>query len=156
MKNISISQVVRAHQPHRLLFPVQSWNQLMSFLLTLAFSVGATVVLFNLVMPTAPPAFVVIPAIVGGSLPLFAVLPARLVIATRFHAQHLTSRLDESIRSLGYARDEERSGALRYQARSPLWLRSKENRIVVTVREHAIEIEGPIATLRTLQKKMAG
>jgi hypothetical protein len=155
MKNVTLSQLVRAHQPSRFLCPVQSWGQLLCFSLTLAIGLAVIAVVLKLLDPSAPLAFILVPAIIGGSASMFAVLPARFDIVTRFHARHLLRTLDEAIVGLGYAQAESITENMRYHARHPRWLRWKENEIAVTVREHAIEISGPIFALRELQKKLA-
>lgn len=155
MKNVTLSQVTRAHAPYRFLCPIRSRRQLVAFGIFLLFGLPVIALLLKLLDPSAPLAYILVPALVGGSLPMFAVLPARLSMVTRFHAGHLIHTLDETIQSLGYARSETTAAGARYHTMQPRWLAWKENDIAVTVRDHSIEISGPVCAMRALQEKLA-
>jgi hypothetical protein len=156
MKSVSLSQVVRSHDSFRFLCPIQSWSQLISLALTLAVGLTCIAMLFMAVDPDAPLAYIVIPVLLGGLAPMFAVLPARFEVCTRFHASYFLKTLDETIQSMGYAPAE--SGAERtrcYRPHTGLF-RWKEQAIAVTVNEHAITVGGPVVALRQLQHKLTG
>jgi hypothetical protein len=155
MKSVTMSEVVRAHDRARLLFPIQSWRQFGALAATLALGLPAIMFAVHLLDPAAPLAYIVIPVLLGGLLPVFAVLPGRFEVRTRFDAQHLVSTLDDTLGTLGYAPAATEAGALRYRARRGGWFSSREREIAVTLRDRRIEIVGPIATLRTLQRRMA-
>jgi hypothetical protein len=155
MKSVSMSEVVRAHDRARLLFPIQSWRQFGALAATLALGLPAIMFAVHLLDPAAPLAYIVIPVLLGGLLPVFAVLPARFEVRTRFDAQHLVGTIDHTLSTLGYAQADAEGGALRYRARKPGWFGSSEKDIAVTLRERRIEIVGPIAILRALQRRMA-
>lgn len=156
MKSVTLSQVVRAHDSYRFLCPIQSWGQFTSLACALVPGLALIAMLFMALDPTAPLAYIVIPVIAGGLLPVFAALPARFEVNTRFHAQHFAAPLDETIQSMGYAPDVTSAGATRCYNRHGYLLRWKENQITVTVREHAISIRGPVFALRLLQQKLIG
>jgi hypothetical protein len=155
MKSVSMSEVVRVHDRARLLFPIQSWRQFSAFAATLALGLPAIMFTVHLLDPAAPLAYIVIPVLLGGLLPVFAVLPGRFEVRTRFDAQHLVGTLDHTLGTLGYAQAGAEAGALRYRARKPGWFSRRERDIAVTLRDRQIEIVGPIATLRMLQRRMA-
>jgi hypothetical protein len=155
MKSVTMSEVVRAHDRARLLFPIQSWRQLGALAVTLALGLPAIMFAVHQLDPAAPFAYIVIPVLAGGLLPVFAVLPGRLEVRTRFDAQHLVGTLDDTLDTLGYAQAGVHAGAVRYRARKPGWFSSREQDIAVTLRDRRIEIVGPIATLRALQRRMA-
>jgi hypothetical protein len=155
MKSVSMSEVVRAHDRARLLFPIQSWRQFGGLAATLALGLPAIMFAVHLLNPAAPLAYIVIPVLLGGVLPLAAALPGRFEVRTRFDAQHMVGTLDDTLETLGYAQAGAEAGALRYRARKPGWFHSREREIAVTLRDRRIEIVGPIATLRTLQRRMA-
>ncbi|MEO7495127.1 MAG: hypothetical protein ABIV04_09260 [Massilia sp.] len=127
----------------------------MSVTVTLAIGLPLIAMLFMMLDPTAPLAYIVIPVTVGGLVPVFAALPARFEIITRFQAQHFARTLDETLVALGYAPRAGGPGAARHYARQSRFLRWKENEIAITVSEHAIAISGPIFTLRLLQQRLA-
>jgi hypothetical protein len=155
MQDVTLSHLTRTHAPYRFLCPIRSRRQLIAFGIFLVFGLPLITLLLKLLDPTAPLACILVPALVGGSLPMFAVLPARLNMVTRFHAGHLIHMLDETIQSLGYARSETLPAGARYHAMQPRWLAWKENDIAVTVRDHSIEVSGPLCAMRALQEKLA-
>lgn len=155
MKSVTLSEVVRAHEPYRFLCPIQSWRQFVSLMLMLAVGLPLIAMLCMLLDPGAPPLAIVAPVLVGGLAPVFAALPARFDVATRFQARHFVQRLDDTIASLGYVAREATPGSRRVYVRQETLLRWKENEIAVTLSEHAIVVSGPIFTLRLLQQRLA-
>lgn len=154
MKSVSLTQVVRSHESYRFLCPIQSWSQLVSLALTLTIGLALIAMLFMALDPTAPVAYILIPVLMGGMAPVFAALPARFEVVTRFQAHHFLKTLDETILSMGYAAagsETERSRRYLPQARLFRW---KESAIAVTVTEHAITVGGPVFVLRMLQHKL--
>jgi hypothetical protein len=156
MKSVSLSQIVRSHDSFRFLCPIQSWSQLISLALTLAVGLTCIVMLFMALDPGAPLAYIVVPVLLGGLAPVFAALPARFEVFTRFHASYFFKTLDETILSMGYAPAESTAERTRcYRPMTGLF-RWKEHAIAVTVTEHAITVGGPVTALRLLQQKLAG
>jgi hypothetical protein len=153
MKSVSLTQVVRAHESYRFLCPIQSWSQLLSLALTLTIGLALIAMLFMALDPTAPVAYILIPVLMGGMAPVFAALPARFEVVTRFQARHFLKTLDETILSMGYAAAESEAERTRYLPQARLF-RWKESAIAVTVTEHAITVGGPIFVLRMLQQKL--
>lgn len=154
MKSVTMSDVVRSHESYRYLCPIQSWSQFLSLAVTLTVGLALIAMVVAAIDPSAPIAFVVLPVLLGGLVPVFAVLPARFEVCTRFQAQHFVKTLDETILSMGYAQTE--SGANRthlYSRKSGLF-HWKESAISVTVGEHAIIVGGPIAAMYQLQQKL--
>jgi hypothetical protein len=101
-------------------------------------------------------AYIVIPVLMGGLAPVFAALPARFEVNTRFDAHFFLHTLDESILSMGYCAAEPADGHVRrYQPLARLF-RWKENTIAVTIGEHAVTVGGPVFALRLLQQKLVG
>jgi hypothetical protein len=154
MKSVSLSQVVRSHDSYRFLCPIQSWNQLLSLALTMAIGLTLIAMLFMAIDPTAPVAYIVIPVLLGGMAPVFAALPARFEVVTRFHAHYFLKTLDETILSMGYATTKSAAEPTRQYRPQATLLRWKENAITVTVNEHVITVGGPIFALRQLQQKL--
>lgn len=154
MKSVSLSQVVRSHDSFRFLCPIQSWSQLISLALTLAVGLTCIAMLFMALDPDAPLAYIVVPVLLGGLAPVFAALPARFEVFTRFHASYFLKTLEETILSMGYTPAE--SPAERTRCYRPLTglFRWKEHAIAVTVTEHAITVGGPVLALRVLQQKL--
>jgi hypothetical protein len=154
MKSVSLTQVVRSHESYRFLCPIQSWSQFVSLALTLTIGLALIAMLFMALDPTAPVAYILIPVLMGGVAPVFAALPARFEVVTRFQAHHFLKTLDETILSMGYAAaGSEAERSRRYLPQARLF-RGKENAIAVTVTEHAITVGGPVFVLRMLQHKL--
>ena len=116
--------------------------------LTLALGLPALMIAFHQFDPDAPLAYIVLPILAGGLLPMAAqMMTGRFQVTTRFDACHLVVTLDEALGRLGYAPAERIPGAVRYRARG-----GKE--IAVTVREHVLEVTGPVRALRALRQQM--
>jgi hypothetical protein len=115
--------------------------------LTLALGLSALMFGFRQVDPGAPLAYIVVPVLAGGLLPMMTMMPGRFEVTTRFDACHLVVTLDEALGQLGYTPAERAPGAVRYRARG-----GKE--IAVTVRAHALEVTGPVPALRALRRQM--
>lgn len=156
MKSVSLSQVVRSNASYRALCPIQSWGELVSLALTLVVGLTLIATLFMAIDPTAPVAYIVLPVLLGGMLPVFAALPARFEVFTRFHAQHFLKTLDETILEMGFTPGESPAERTRVYCRKATLFHWKDNAIAVTVHEHAIQVGGPVATLKLLQQKLTG
>jgi hypothetical protein len=154
MKSVSMSHVVRSHDSYRYLCPIQSWSQFFSLALTLTVGLALIAMLFAALDPGAPIAYVVLPVLLGGMAPVFAVLPARFEVSTRFHATYFLKTLDETILSMGYAPAESDADRIRCYSRRSGLFHWKESAIAVTVGEHAITVGGPIGVMRQLQQKL--
>ena len=102
----------------------------------------------------SPLAYIVIPALAGGLLPVFATRPGRFEVNTRFDAQHLIGTLDTTLEALGYTLAGRDANTVRYRARTPGWLGGRRQEIAITLRDRGVEILGPMASLRSLQWHM--
>jgi hypothetical protein len=154
MKSVTMSHVVRSHDSYRYLCPIQSWSQFVSLALTLTVGLALIAMLFAALDPGAPIAYVVVPVLLGGMAPVFAVLPARFEVSTRFHAHFFLKTLDETIIAMGYAPTESGAERIRCYSRRSGLFHWKESAIAVTVSEHAITVGGPVGIMRQLQQKL--
>lgn len=152
MKSVSLSQVVRTHDSRRLFCPIRSWGRLLSLALVLTAGLACIALLFLALDPGAPLAYIVVPVVLGGLVPVFAALPGQFQVVTRFHAQHFVQTLDATIVSMGYVPAATQPG--RYSRKAGLF-RWKDNAIALTVTEHAITVGGPMFALRLLQQKLS-
>jgi hypothetical protein len=155
MKSVTMSEVVRAPDRARLLLPTQSTAELIILGVVLASGLIAIMYAVHLLDPEAPLAYIVIPALVGGLLPVFATMPGRFEVCTRFDAQHLVGTIDMTLEALGYTHAGTDAGTVRYRTRTPGWLAARRQEVAVTLRDRRIEIVGPMATLRRLQRHMS-
>ena len=155
MKSVTFSEVVRADERARLLNPVRPSRQLALFGVTLASGLSLLMLVLHLVKPDTPLAYIVLPALAGGLVPVFAAVPGRFEVSTRFDARHMVGTLDETLASLGFAPAAQAPGAVRYRSREALWRGWRSTEVTVTVRAHALEVVGPIDTLRVLQQRLA-
>jgi hypothetical protein len=155
MKSVTFSEIERIQQDARPLSIVQPGQGLATFALSLALGLPALVIAFHLLDPTAPLSYIVLPILLGIVLPIARALPGRFQVATRFSACHLIGTLDTSLESLGYAPTERGPGTLRYRARGARFAHWKARDVAVTVRDHTLEVIGPVRTLRALRRQMA-
>lgn len=146
MKSVTFSQVV----PVRAAAPVRGGA--VRYALMLALGLPTLILGAHQLDPSAPLPYIVLPVLAGAVAPLLAVLPGKLEVNTRFDAHHLMRTLDLTLDALGYEKLAQHRGQLRYRTSSARWLQKE---ISVTVREHSIEVIGPVATLRALHAAMA-
>jgi hypothetical protein len=148
MKSVTFSDIERIPELARRPAVLVSPQRALLLGLTLALGLPAMMFGFHLLDPAAPLAYIVLPILAGGLLPIAAMMPGRFEVMTRFEACHLVCTLDDALGRLGYAPAERAPGVMRYRARG-----GKE--IVVTVRAHALEVTGPMPALRALRRQMA-
>jgi hypothetical protein len=149
MKSVTFSNIVRVpEQARRTSFSLGSPQRLAWLALTLVLGLPALMYAFRQLDPGAPLVYIVLPILAGGLLPMLTMMPGRFEVTTRFEACHLVCTLDDALGRLGYAPAERVPGAVRYRTRG-----GKE--IAVTVRAHALEVTGPVPTLRALRQQMA-
>jgi hypothetical protein len=147
MKSVTFSDIERVPEQARRPSPLGSPQRVTLLVLTLALGLPALIFIFQQVDPGAPLAYIVVPVLAGGLLPMMSMMPGRFEVTTRFDACHLVVTLDDALGRLGYAPAERAPGAVRYRARG-----GKE--IAVTVRAHALEVTGPVPALRALRRQM--
>lgn len=152
MKSVMFSDVIYAHDVAPWLGRTRPRRRMASFALLMAGGLAGLVLLFHWLDPGAPLAFIVVPVLAGGLLPLFALMPARFEATTRFDARHLLRTLEEGLDSLGYERAAQPGDMLRYRPRSARWMRWPSKTVEVTLREHVLCIVGPAITLHALRK----
>jgi hypothetical protein len=155
MKSVTFSEIERVRHQARPLPTLLSMRRVSTLALTLALGLPALMIAFHLLDPSAPLGYIVVPVLLGGLLPMAQVLPGRLQVSTRFEACHLVGTLDEAMAKLGYAPAERAPGAVRYRARAERWPQLQNREIEVTVRDHALEVTGPMPALRALRRQMA-
>ena len=154
MKSVTFSEIVRVPQRPGFLRRTDTWRQSLPWFLTLLAGLPLLVLAMHLVDPDAPLPYLVLPAILGGILPVWMLGPGRFEMRTRFDARYMITTLDEALGGLGYRRMTADSASIRYFRPRP-WLRGQEGAINVAVREHVLEIVGPVGSLRLLQHRIA-
>lgn len=147
MKSVTFSDIERVPEQARRPSPLRSPQRVTLLVLTLVLGLPALMFIFQQIDPSAPLAYIVVPVLAGGLLPMMSMMPGRFEVTTRFDACHLVVTLDDALGRLGYAPAERVPGAVRYRARG-----GKE--IAVTVRAHALEVMGPVPALRALRRQM--
>jgi hypothetical protein len=153
MKSVTFSDIVRVADQPRSVFTLRGKPGPGMLVLTLALGLAGLALTIHLIDPAAPLAYIVLPILAGGVLPLLGVVPGRFQVATRFDACHLIGMLDETLHQLGYAPATRGPGALRYRARAMRWP-ARGSEIGVTVSAHALEVTGPVPVLRALRERM--
>ena len=149
MKSVMFSEIVGA--PRRV--GLRGLSPLAAYGLTLAIGTPLLVLALRLLDPGAPLAYIVLPVLAGLALPLCTPAPGRLDISTRFEARHLRATLDSALGDLGYAQVCAGPDRIRYATGGRAW---RARSLSVRVRPHALEVIGPIRTLRALQAALAG
>ncbi|MFC0254652.1 hypothetical protein [Massilia consociata] len=154
MKSVTLSEIVRIHERPFFLGRCATWRQLLPWALTLALGLPLLMLALHLIDPGTPLPFIVLPALVGGLLPMMMMGPGRFEMNTRFDARYMINTLDEALTSLGYCRTASGPDRISYFRPRP-WLRGREGAIVVAVQPHALEVVGPVGSLRLLQQRIA-
>jgi hypothetical protein len=105
MKSVTFSDIERApEQARRRPLSLASPQRAAWLALTLALGLPALMFGFHLFDPGAPLAYIVVPILAGGLLPMAArMMTGRFEVTTRFDACHLVVTLDEALGRLGYA-----------------------------------------------------
>ena len=156
MKSVTFSEIERVQKGPQRSAPVDSAQRLMLLLMSLVLGLPALVIAFHLIDPTAPLGYIVVPVLLGGLLPAVArTLPGRFEVTTRFSACHLVGTLDDAMESLGYAAAERGPGTVCYRMRPARWPQRQGADITVTVRDHLLEVTGPVRTLRALRRQLS-
>jgi len=154
MKSVTFSDIERAPDKALFLPTLLSMRGLMVAVTTLGLGLPALMMAFHLLDPTAPLGYIVLPVLLGGLLPMMQVLPGRLQVKTRFDACHLVGTLDDAMDKLGYTQAGRAPGTVHYRARTERWSHWQPKDIAVTVRDHALEVTGPVGALRELRRQM--
>jgi hypothetical protein len=152
MKSVTFSDIERVQARSRVLPSLPSIQRLSTLALLLALGLPVLMIAFHLLDPSAPLGYIVIPVLLGGLLPATHVLPGRFEVTTRFDACHMVLTMDEALGKLGYEQAGRAPGSLRYCARNARWPGWLDKEIIVDVREHALEVTGPVPTLRALRR----
>jgi hypothetical protein len=153
MNNVTFSEIERVRERPGFLQRLDTWRQSLPWALTLLAGLPVLVLVLHLIDPDTPMPFLVLPAIIGGLLPICMLGPGRFEMRTRFDVHHMIDTLDEALKTLGYRRTAADSTSICYFRPRP-WLRGQEGTINVAVREHVLEIVGPVGSLRLLQHRM--
>ena len=154
MKSVTFSEIVRVRKRVSFLRQIDTWRQSLPWALTLLGGLPLLILALHLIDPDAPLPYIVLPALVGGLLPVCMLGPGRFEMRTRFDAHYMINTLDEALGALGYRRFAADSTSIRYFRPRP-WLSAREGAINVAVREHMLEIIGPVGSLRLLQHRIA-
>lgn len=154
MKSITFSEIVRINERPFFLGRRGTWRQLLPWVLTLALGLPLLMLLLHFIDPATPLPFIVLPALAGGLMPVAMMGPGRFEMNTHFDARHMISKLDDALTSLGYRRTASETDHLSYFRPRP-WLRGREGAIEVAVTPTALQVVGPVGSLRLLQQRIA-
>ena len=154
MKSVTFSEIVRIRKRPFFLARQDTWRQLLPWGLTLLLGLPLLVLALRFIDPGAPLPFIVLPALAGALLPAAMVGPGQFEMNTRFDARHMLATLDEALVSLGYRRSPSDTEQLSYFRPRP-WLSARDGSILVEVSPHALQVVGPVGSLRLLQQRIA-
>lgn len=152
MKSVSLSQVVRSQPANG---PVQSWRELLALGMTLSLGLFLIAIVLMVADPGAPAAWIVVPVLLGGTLPLFAAAPGQFDIHTRFHAAHFLNNIEASLGAMGYVASRDDSPRQRSYQRPASFLRWQPQQLTLSIHQHAITVCGPLPALRQLQHRLS-
>ncbi|MDB5748164.1 MAG: hypothetical protein JWP72_3012 [Massilia sp.] len=153
MKSVMFSEIVHAHRGAG---GLRALPPLVAYGLTVAIGMPLLVLALRALDPGAPLAVIVLPMLAGLALPLWAGTPGRLDVSTRFDAVHMRHTLNEALAALGYVEASAAPGQLRYVSRTGNAWRARGQMVNVRIHSHALEVIGPIPTLRALQGALSG
>ena len=153
MKSVMFSEIVHAH---RSAGGLRGLSPLTAYGLTVAIGMPLLVLALCAADPDAPLAVIVLPMLAGLALPLWAGTPGRLDVSTRFDAVHMRHTLDDALMALGYVETNTRPGQMRYVRNTGNGWRARGYAVNIKIHSHALEVIGPIPTLRALQRALAG
>lgn len=153
MNSVTFSEIERVRKRPGFLQRIDTWRQSLPWALTLLAGLPLLILALHLIDPGTPMPFLVVPVVVGGLLPICMLGPGRFEMRSRADDCQMIARLDEALGALGYRRTAADSTSIRYFRPRP-WLRGQEGAIDVAVREHVLEIVGPMGSLRLLQHRM--
>ena len=154
MQSITFSEIVRIHERPFFLGRRGTWRQLLPWVLTLALGLPLLMLVLHFIDPETPLPFIVLPALAGGLMPVAMMGPGRFEMNTRFDVRHMISTLDEALTSLGYRRSASDTDRISYFRPRP-WLRGREGAIEIAVTPNALQVMGPVGSLRLLQQRIA-
>lgn len=156
LTGVTISQVQRTHGWQRYFWPFQSRRALLHILAALAVGLPIVGGIIYLLDPRA-----VFNSLIGGLFlalywSVYAVLPARVTLATRSEALHFVTDLQAMLTKLGYVVSDPpmMAGSLHYHARCPRLLRWDEQNIELLVHDHELVLNGPVTVLRVLRARL--
>jgi hypothetical protein len=119
MKSVTFSEIVRVRERPGFLRRIDTWRQSLPWALTLLGGLPLLVLAQHVIDPDTPLPYLVLPAIVGGLLPVWMLGPGRFEMRTRFDAHYMISTLDEALGALGYRRTATDSTSIRYFGNPP-------------------------------------
>ena len=154
MKSVTFSEIVRIRERPWFLARQGTWRQLLPWALTLLLGLPVLVLALHFIDPGTPLPFIVLPAVAGALMPVAMMGPGRFEMNTRFDAHHMLGTLDEALVSLGYRRTVSDPDHLSYFRPRP-WLSARDGSIKVAVSPHALQVMGPVGSLRLLQQRIA-
>ena len=96
MKSVTFSDIERVPELARHPAVRVSPQRALLLGLTLALGLPAMMFAFHLLDPAAPLAYIVLPILAGGLLPMAHMMPGRFEVMTRFEACHLVCTLDDA------------------------------------------------------------
>lgn len=156
MKSVTFSEIERVRKESHRPAPIDPAQRQVFLLLSMVVGLPALVIAFHLIDPTAPLGYIIVPVLLGALLPTVArSLPGRFEVTTRFSACHLVGTLDDAMERLGYAPFERGPGTVRYRMRTAHWPARQGRDITVTVRDHMLEVTGPVRTLQALRRQLS-
>jgi hypothetical protein len=156
LPGVTISQVKRTHGMFMYLWPFQSCRELLSAMGLLAVCLPIMGTIVYLLDPAALEP-VLIGAVIGSfCCGVYPLLPARLTLATRSEARHITSDLQARLIKLGYVASDQqpRPDRFHYRSKRSRFWRWDEQDIELLVHDHELVLNGPVAVLALLRARL--
>jgi hypothetical protein len=104
MNSVTFSEIERVRKRPGFLQRIDTWRQSLPWALTLLAGLPLLILALHLIDPGTPMPFIVVPAMVGGLLPICMLGPGRFEMRSRVDACQMIDRLDEALGALGYRR----------------------------------------------------
>jgi hypothetical protein len=146
---LAVTQVVRLRGSTR--FPLPAWRRTRRLAVLLAIGLPAIMLAFHFLDPAAAPAYIVLPVLAGGLLPLLMPPTGRFEIAPDGDVHACAAALDGVLGGLGYVRQAAAPRVIRYRLREP----GRERPFDVRVGDSRLAVVGPVAVLQSLRQRLA-
>lgn len=140
-----LSSIIRNPRAALTLPRTARWGHALPWLLTLAAGLPLLCLALHLIAPGTPLLLLALPLLAGALIPALLLLPGQFMVKGP-----MLTRLDDTLREIGYRRASGQHGTVHYVRARP-WLHQQEGAITIAIHEQLLNITGPIGCLRLLQ-----
>jgi hypothetical protein len=149
----TVSPIVRLHPAWRYLVPIQSKSQLLMFAAIVASGLAIVTAAAVHMNPAPPLALTLSFVLIGASIPLYALLPARMDVTAVLGATDMFDLLHQHVVATGYVQTSAGESIRCYGSGGPRWQRWPESRMSLCIRDSStIRVEGAKLALKEIRR----